>query len=283
MTLDHTSEFDKDKPEAGDTSSDSQVGGRYVAIETTPHMPPDMTKRGRSEHGRRLANTGIFLMVISGMIWFTLGNAPFWLASPSWGLVWFVNFVRQLSVIGAFGGLVAVVIGYAQLVLFKQVMLKQYLIAQLKSAASSRPAEDAAIDATGKEGESLAPPKTADGWIVDDLLPQKGATNLQRLSLFGKPVTNAGLERLKELTNLVELDLGGTQVTDAGLEHLKKLGKLERLDLHNTQVTDAGLEHLEGLISLKWLRLYGTRITEEGVKGLQQALPNCEVFRCCRL
>jgi hypothetical protein len=70
-----------------------------------------------------------------------------------------------------------------------------------------------------------------------------------------------------------------SSVTDAGLEHLKGLTQLQTLDLIDTQVTDGGLKHLKGLMQLRRLLLKGTRVTKEGVKTLQQALPNCRIYR----
>jgi hypothetical protein len=160
MTLDQKPETDRKESGSADTSSDRETGGRYVAIETTPYMPPDMTKKGRSEHGRRLANKGLFVMAISGVIWLLIGSIPFWLFGRDPDVIFLlsINFVRQLSVIGAFGGLVTVVIGYAQLVLSKQLVLEQHLIAQLKDATGGRPEaspnENAATDVSGDEGES---------------------------------------------------------------------------------------------------------------------------------
>ena len=78
---------------------------------------------------------------------------------------------------------------------------------------------------------------------------------------------------------VVEVRLGGRQVTDAGLEHLKGLTHLKILYLADTQVTDAGLEHLKGLTKLQLLWLFGTKVTVEGVEKLQQALPNCKIYR----
>ena len=56
-------------------------------------------------------------------------------------------------------------------------------------------------------------------------------------------------------------------------------GSVIMVDLGNTQVTDAGLVHLRGLTRVKSLNLHNTQVTDEGVKKLQQALPNCRVYR----
>ena len=107
----------------------------------------------------------------------------------------------------------------------------------------------------------------------------KGLGQLKGLWLGGTNVTDAGLENLKGLGQLTNLRIGGTNVTDAGLENLKGLGQLKWLWLVDNKVTDAGLEHLKGLGQLKWLWLNDAQITNAGVKKLQQALPNCTIYR----
>ena len=91
-----------------------------------------------------------------------------------------------------------------------------------------------------------------------------GLKSLQSLSLYGTPVTDAGLKELAglKLTTLVlpfflsdrnlkyylaaiepiTLDLKGKQVTDVGLKELAELKSLQSLDLSHTPVTDAGLK-----------------------------------------
>jgi hypothetical protein len=97
----------------------------------------------------------------------------------------------------------------------------------------------------------------------------RGLTQLQVLSLDGTPVTNAGLEHLRGLTQLQVLDLDSTHLTDAGLEHLRGLTQLKELALHNTPVTDAGLGHLRGLTQLQVLTLTCTRVTDAGLEHLR--------------
>ena len=107
----------------------------------------------------------------------------------------------------------------------------------------------------------------------------KGLSKLQELDIFGTQITDAGLEHLAGLSQLHKLYLDNTQVTDAGLEHLKRLSELQVLWLGNTQVTDAGLEHVKGLTKLKELGLKSTAVTDAGEKNLQEALPNCGIYR----
>lgn len=86
-------------------------------------------------------------------------------------------------------------------------------------------------------------------------------------------------EHLKRLTHLEFLVLIGPQITNASLEHLKELTHLQYLSLSGTRISDAGLEHLKALTQLERLRLLATNVTDAGVEKLQQALPNCEIWR----
>jgi hypothetical protein len=79
------------------------------------------------------------------------------------------------------------------------------------------------------------------------------------------------------MADVVDVSFDGTQLTDAGLERIKDMRRLETLELTGTEITDAGLEHLKGLPNLRQLWLADTRVTKEGVKHLQQALPNCNI------
>ena len=81
-------------------------------------------------------------------------------------------------------------------------------------------------------------------------------------------------------SNITELDFSENgRVTDGELEHLRGLSELRRLYLFRTSITDAGLEHLKGLGHLRELELIDTNVTDVGVKKLQQALPNCNIYR----
>ena len=60
---------------------------------------------------------------------------------------------------------------------------------------------------------------------------------------------------------------------------MKSLEEMRFLNLSNTGVTDMGVESLRRLTRLEELNLVNTGVTDEGVKKLQQALPNCKVYR----
>jgi hypothetical protein len=69
------------------------------------------------------------------------------------------------------------------------------------------------------------------------------------------------------------------RVVEDDLLLLKNLTELRELTLHGDCITDARLEHLRGLTNLKTISIRSTKVTDEGIKGLQQALPNCEIRR----
>jgi serine/threonine protein kinase len=135
----------------------------------------------------------------------------------------------------------------------------------------------------------------------DDLRSLARLTRMWRLILEGTRVTDAGLAHLKGMKSLEHLVLNGTQVAGPGLEHLwrnsrfrldmknckiddagliylKGFPGLFELHLNGTTVSDAGLVHLEGLMDLQTLSLDGTRVSAAGVKGLQSALPKCNII-----
>jgi hypothetical protein len=75
------------------------------------------------------------------------------------------------------------------------------------------------------------------------------------------------------------VDLTGQSITDDMLTHLERMNQLIGLDLRDTDVSDTGLVHLQGMSQLQGLWLGNTKVTNQGVNKLQQALPNCRVFR----
>jgi hypothetical protein len=91
---------------------------------------------------------------------------------------------------------------------------------------------------------------------------------LDRLSLRGSPVDDAGLADLDDLPLLRVLDLGRTRVTGAGLAGLARLPALRALDLEGTRIDDGALRHLAALPALDWLDLDDTDVTEQGLAEL---------------
>jgi Leucine-rich repeat (LRR) protein len=102
---------------------------------------------------------------------------------------------------------------------------------------------------------------------------------VEQLELSGAQVNSAGLAHLKALPHLWILSLNGTNISDADLEQIGGLPRLKWLDLSRTQISDVGLEHLKSLSRLTLLHLTDTKVTDQGVKKLQQALPDCKIYK----
>lgn len=97
--------------------------------------------------------------------------------------------------------------------------------------------------------------------------------------LFNNPyVADNDLVHLKGLTHLKELSLIGADISDKGLRHLHPLQRLERINLSHTRITDKGLEHLKGLKGIREISISYTLVTPAGVAGLQDALPDCDIW-----
>ncbi|MBC8869769.1 MAG: ABC transporter permease [Planctomycetes bacterium] len=82
-----------------------------------------------------------------------------------------------------------------------------------------------------------------------------------------------------EQNQVVGVNLSGVRITDATLKPLGLLPDLEMLILNGTDITDDGLGHLHSLMSLRTLFLRQTKVTDAGVANLQEALPECVVYR----
>lgn len=109
-------------------------------------------------------------------------------------------------------------------------------------------------------------------------------TGLERLSLSGKGVTNAGLREVAGLSQLQHLSLSYTSVTDAGLKHFSKLKKLESLSAPCNEITGEGIKHLKNLGKLSEVDLTSSAVTEYGLKAIAD-LRGLEVTRLdeCKL
>jgi Leucine-rich repeat (LRR) protein len=94
-------------------------------------------------------------------------------------------------------------------------------------------------------------------------------TKLEKLSLWGGKINDAGLVCLADLPRLFYLSLNSGNFTDAGLFHLKNISTLKALDLNHLPITDEGLRHLSGLKGLEDLSLYNTQVTDRGLAYLK--------------
>ena len=116
-------------------------------------------------------------------------------------------------------------------------------------------------------------------WTTDaDLSSIAGMGKPERLSLAQTRVTDAGLERLREVRSLRELDLYFAEFfTDDGVAALQGLAKLERLNLRGTKVTSRVFEPLSHLTSLRSLDISYSQIDDSGVELLAE-LPQLETL-----
>ena len=117
------------------------------------------------------------------------------------------------------------------------------------------------------------------------MLSKEEAGHITRVSYYGRgksvPVSDADLEGLTKLPNLKVLVLFGRDVTDAGIEHIVNMKELRDLTMEKTQISDAGLAKLKESPKLSAVKLPYASITAEGIQSLVQLpkLRNLELLR----
>jgi len=133
-----------------------------------------------------------------------------------------------------------------------------------------------------------------------DMETLAGFQTLEKLSVAGARVGDAGIGRLSRLRQLRVLDLSRTQVSARGLDSiaalpierlslwkaaaiddsaaaaLDRFTRLRVLDLSDTGITDAALRQLRPL-PLRRLYVRGTAVTAAGVEAFRNQHPDCEV------
>ena len=98
-------------------------------------------------------------------------------------------------------------------------------------------------------------------------------------------ITGKTFEPLSGLTNLNRVHIRSRDLTDEGLRYLGYLPKLQAVAFGNTRndgargVTDAGLMHLAEAPLLKELRFYreGTQVTDAGIEAFKARRPHVRV------
>lgn len=90
---------------------------------------------------------------------------------------------------------------------------------------------------------------------------------------------NFPYQRPKSPAAVESFSLWGSPVTDAGLKELADMKNLTWIDLRDTQITDIGLKELAGMTKLRYLLLENTKVTDAGVGALQKSLPKCKITR----
>ena len=97
--------------------------------------------------------------------------------------------------------------------------------------------------------------------ITDIAMESLKKHKLETLALSGCPITNEGLQKLRELPELSKLDLSRTSITDESLQKLPKMPKLTHLDLSETAITNEGFHNFFVPPDLHEIRLTGTKVT----------------------
>jgi len=90
-------------------------------------------------------------------------------------------------------------------------------------------------------------------------------------------VTDEGLQAIASLPNVNRLILYGTRITDAGVDRLKNMSRLEDLMLNDNDIGDTCLDCLAALPSLKHLYLDQTKVTVAGIERLRRLRPNLDI------
>ncbi|MBN2133070.1 MAG: sigma-70 family RNA polymerase sigma factor [Sedimentisphaerales bacterium] len=118
-----------------------------------------------------------------------------------------------------------------------------------------------------------------------DLACLSGLTKLERLSLSGFRIGNAGLEHLTSLANLKYLYLGGSEeLTDEGLRHLANMRRLDNLGIQNSRITEEGLACLYPLKTVHILRIHSAvPMSEPAIARLRMELPHLQTLELPRL
>jgi Leucine Rich repeat len=84
-----------------------------------------------------------------------------------------------------------------------------------------------------------------------------------------EPKESASFSPFQSLTPTVRIVAPHGNVTDATLQRIRQINLDMGLMLNNCPVTDEGLAALEGKQNLRWLELRKTKITDEGLKHLR--------------
>ncbi len=113
------------------------------------------------------------------------------------------------------------------------------------------------------------------GWITK-FQPSEGP-EMWMIALQGKQVTDAWIQRIKNLENIRVLQLKSVTVSDDALAALQEMPELQFLEFLYLPISDAALPHVSSLKSLSRIKLYGTRITKEAVEQFQGQVAGVEV------
>jgi hypothetical protein len=97
------------------------------------------------------------------------------------------------------------------------------------------------------------------------LIHLNGLRQLSNLTIHGLPITDEGLDAIKDLPALGGLYLNRTKIKGPGLARLKSLRSVALLDVGESEIDDEGLRFLAGASNLNYLSLYRTKIKGPGL------------------
>jgi hypothetical protein len=98
----------------------------------------------------------------------------------------------------------------------------------------------------------------------------RNLTGLQSLRLAHLDGTTApGFKHIEQLTRLRELELESLPLTDAELSFLRHMPELRTLELEQVKLNDAGMVHLDGLVKLRNLTLDSVPISSTALDHLR--------------
>lgn len=122
-----------------------------------------------------------------------------------------------------------------------------------------------------------APPPTKISFHTEDQPPPVRALTPREAKSAVEVI--GGRVSVNDSGQVVKVFLNRTAAGDDEMHAIQYLPELEILNLTGTSVSDAGLRHVHCLSKLKRIYAAHSEISNEGVRQLNQALPECEVFR----
>ncbi|MEC9091921.1 MAG: hypothetical protein VX438_04390 [Planctomycetota bacterium] len=105
---------------------------------------------------------------------------------------------------------------------------------------------------------------------------------LKMLKVWGKGITNKGLESIGKISNLEVLGMNDTRIDDEGMFAVNGLTKLKEVSFARTAVSDFGIMQLTGATNMKKMVLRDTNITDEALKyiGKMNELEILDLSEC---
>ena len=107
---------------------------------------------------------------------------------------------------------------------------------------------------------------------TEDLRRLRWLTDLRRLYLSGKQITDADIKHVVQVPNLESLAMIRTAVTDEGTAHLAEMPNLRSVEIMYSSISDEAIKHLTKLGNLRQMHLRGTNVSPSGAEALAKHL-----------